>query len=287
VDLKPYKLGVFVLLTKEGTALYSSKDIALARKKMSKYALDKSIHVVGKEQELHFKQLFKTLELMGHEERSFAEKSYHLIYGLVMLPSGKMSSRKGSVVFYDDLKTELFSLATAEVKKRHPDWSDEKIAETAKKIAFAALKLGMVNRDNEKELIFDWEQAISFEGETGPYVQYAHARICSVLRKYAQPLPQLKKLNYKKLMNKEELQLLRLLNKFPGVVSTAAAEYKPMLLARYLLELSQQFNEFYHQHQILKASEELKNARLMLITAVKQVLENGLRLLSIECPEEM
>ncbi len=286
MDLKPYKLGVFVLLTKDGTALYSSKDIALARKKISKYRLDRSVHVVGREQELHFKQLFKTLELIGSKEKEFAAKSFHLIYGLVMLPTGKMSSRAGSVVFYDDLRNELLSLAEAEVKKRHDGWNEPQIAAAAKKIAFAALKFGMINRDNDKELVFDWEQAMKLEGETGPYVQYAYARICSIFRKYGKSVSH--KADYSQLTaTTAEIRLVKLLQSFPAVVADAAAQLKPALVSRYLLDLAQAFSSFYNDHPILAAEEKVRDARLLLCAAVKQVLENGLKLMAIDALEEM
>ncbi|MBI3037341.1 arginine--tRNA ligase [Candidatus Woesearchaeota archaeon] len=288
MDLKPYKLGVFILLTKDGTALYSSKDIALARKKMSQYKLDRSVHVVGREQELHFKQLFKTLELIGGREKEFSAKSFHLIYGLVMLPTGKMSSRAGSVVFYDDLRNELLSIAAGEVKKRHDDWGDSDVSATAKKIAFAALKFGMINRDNDKELVFDWEQAMKLEGETGPYVQYAVARIHSVFRKYGKPLPQPNKIDYSQLTaTAVEMRTIKLLKSFPTVVAAAAAQVKPALLSRYLLDLAQSFSGFYNDCPILTAEPNVSDARLVLCNAVKQVLENGLKLLAIDVLEEM
>ncbi|HIG98679.1 TPA: arginine--tRNA ligase [Candidatus Woesearchaeota archaeon] len=286
MDLKPYKLGVFILLTRDGTALYSSKDIALARKKMSKYSLDRSIHVVGREQELHFKQLFKTLSLMGEKERQFAEKSHHLIYGLVMLPTGKMSSRAGSVVFYDDLRSGLIELATEEVKKRHADWEEKKVADAAKKIAFAALKFGMINRDNDRELVFDWEQAVKLEGETGPYLQYAYARICSVFRKYGKVLPG--KIKYSGMTTSAaEVNVIKFVKIFPDIVAVAAEQLKPALLSRYLLDLAQSFNNFYNDCQILGAEPDVRDARLLLCAAVKQVLENGLRLLAIDVLDEM
>lgn len=288
MDLKPYRLGVYVLLTKDGTALYSSKDIALARKKMSKYRLDRSIHVVGREQELHFKQLFKTLELIGSKEKKFAAKSLHLIYGLVMLPTGKMSSRAGSVVFYDDLRNELLSIAAAEVKKRHEDWSESQITTAAKKIAFSALKFSMINRDNDKELVFDWEQAMKLEGETGPYVQYAYARICSIFRKHGKSLPDSGKADYSQLTTTAaEIKLIKLIKEFPAVVAAAAAQLKPALISRYLLDLSQSFSSFYNDVPILNAEEKVRDARLPLCAAVKQVLENGLKLLAIDVLEEM
>ncbi|MBI2145461.1 arginine--tRNA ligase [Candidatus Woesearchaeota archaeon] len=286
MDLKLYKLGVFILLTKDGTALYSSKDIALVRRKMSRYSLDRSIHLVGREQELHFKQLFKTLELMGGKEMEFATKSYHLIYGLVMLPTGKMSSRAGSVVFYDDLRSELIALAEAEVKKRHTGWSDKEVSAAAKKIAFAALKFGMINRDNDRELVFDWESALKMEGETGPYVQYAVARIHSIFRKYGESLP--RNVDYSLLTaTAAEVRLIKLLQSFPVVVADAAAQLKPAILSRCLLDLSQSFSNFYNDCPILNADEKVRDARLLLCSAVKQVLENGLRLLAIDTLEEM
>ena len=288
MDLKQYKLGVFVLFTKDGTALYSSKDIALARKKMSKYKLDRSIHVVGREQELHFKQLFKTLELIGPKEKEFAAKSFHLIYGLVMLPTGKMSSRAGSVVFYDDLRNELLSIASAEVKKRHDDWNESQISAAAKKIAFSALKFGMINRDNDKELVFDWEQAMKLEGETGPYVQYAYARICSIFRKYGKSLPNPNKTDFSQLTaTAAEIKVIKLVKEFPAVVAAAATQLKPALISRYLLDLAQAFSNFYNDHPILNAEPAVRDARLLLCAAVKQVLENGLRLLAIDVLEEM
>jgi len=286
MDLKPYNLGVFVLLTQDGTALYSVKDIALAREKMSKYSLDRSIHLVGREQELHFKQLFKTLGLIGGKEKEFAAKSFHLIYGLVMLPTGKMSSRAGSVVFYDDLRNELLSLAAEEVRKRHADWNEKEIAAAAKKIAFAALKFGMVNRDNDKELIFDWEQAMKLEGETGPYVQYACARICSIFRKYGKPMPH--KADYAAITETAaEVKVVKQLSLFPEVVATAAEQLKPALISRYLLDLSQSFSNFYNDQPILNAEPMVRDARLLLCAAVKQVIENGLKLLAIDVLEEM
>jgi len=285
INLKPYDLGVYILVTQDGTALYSAKDISLAHQKMSKYKLDKSIHVVGMEQELHFRQLFKTLELIGPKEKEFAKKSYHLSYGLVMLPEGKMSSRTGTVVYYHDLVDKLLSRASEEIRKRHPDWTDKKRNTSAKTLAFAALKMGMINRDNNGELIFDWGQALSFEGETGPYVQYTHARICSVFEKYGEKLPT--KADLSLLKETEEQNIIRMLAQFPEAVEAAADGYKPMLITRYLLDLSQLFNNFYHQHQILTADEETMKARLQLLIAVQQVLRNGLNLLAIEAPEKM
>ena len=198
------------------------------------------------------------------------------------------TSRAGSVVFYDDLRNELLDLAVAEVRKRHGGWNDAQVGEAAKKIAFAALKFGMINRDNERELVFDWEHAMKLEGETGPYVQYAYARICSIFRKYGKQLPKPNKIGYSRLTTTAvEIMVIKQIKNFPAVVAAAAAQLKPALLSRYLLDLSQSFSNFYNDCPILKAEEKVRDARLLLCSAVKQVLENSLRLLAIDALEEM
>jgi len=282
VDLKEYNLGVAVLLTKHGNALYHAKDLGLAKLQFSEFKIDKCIHVVGKEQELYFKQLFKIFELMKFKE---AMNSYHLIYGLVMLPEGKMSSREGSIVLYVDLIKKLREKANKEVKKRHKDWSKKKIKETAEKIAFSALKFSMLNKENNKMILFDWEKAIDFEGETGPYVQYVYARISSILRKSKTEVTG--DVNYMFFDEEAELVLIKLLGKYPKVLENAATNYKPHLVVRYLLELAQKFNEFYQYCPILQSKEHLMQARLLLAYCVREVIANGLKLLGIDVMEEM
>ncbi|RLG54746.1 MAG: arginine--tRNA ligase [Candidatus Hydrothermarchaeota archaeon] len=281
MDLKKYGLGVFLLLRSDGVPLYSTKDIALAKIKFERYKIDRSIYVVGSEQELYFKQLFKTLELMGFKQ---AKKCYHLSYGLVMLPEGRMSSREGTIVLYDDLMEKLYKKAEEEIKARKLV-PEEKIPELKKKIAFSALKFGMTMRENNKNIVFDWEKALSFEGETGPYVQYAHARICSIFRKFGGKLPA--EIKFELLKTREEEKLIMLLSKFPFVVMDAGENYKIHLLCRYLLDLAQAFNEYYHAHRILDAEPELRNARLYLIECVRKVLKTGLNLLGIDAVERM
>ena len=190
-------------------------------------------------------------------------------------------------MFYDDLRNELVALATEEVRKRHSGWKEPEVAAAARKIAFAALKFGMINRDNEKELVFDWEQAMKLEGETGPYVQYAYARICSIFRKHGKQLLQPDKADYAALSTTAEIKVIKLVKAFPTVVSSAAAQLKPALVSRYLLDLAQAFNNFYNDHPILNAEPQQRDARLLLCAAVRQVLENGLHLLAIDPLEEM
>jgi arginyl-tRNA synthetase len=280
VNLEKYNLYKVPILRTNQTALYITKDLAMAKDRLEKHKLDRLIYVVGAEQDLHFKQIFKILELYGFKQ---ASKCHHLSYNLVTLPEGKMSSRAGKVILYSFLKNELLEKLTNEVETRHKEWSAKKKKEAVKTIFSAAIKFDMLYQDPNKIIVFDIDRALNFEGETGPYVQYTHARICSILKK-AKTLPKnLKLFNLSQL----EFELIKKTAAFQDVVEKASQEYMPFLIARYALELSQLFNEFYHSHQILSESNDVKNQRLFIIQAVKQVLENALELLAIESPEEM
>lgn len=281
-DLNKYNLDIFVILKSDGTSLYSTKDLALAKKKFDEFEIARSIYVVGSEQKFYFQQLFKTLELMGFAQ---AKKCFHLSYELVMLKEGKMSSREGNVVLYRTLYEQITKKALEEVSKRHNDWNKEKQKNTANKIALAAMKFGMLNQDNNKVIVFDIKKALDFEGETGPYIQYAIARINSIFRKYGKKLSE--RANYELLNREEELFIVKLLYEFPEIIKKAIEQNKPMILSNYLIQLTKAFNTFYHACPVLKESEDLKNARLMLIDGTRNVLENGSRLLGIEPLEEM
>ncbi|MFH1770057.1 MAG: arginine--tRNA ligase [archaeon] len=281
IDLKKYGLDVFLVLKSDGTSLYSTKDLALAAKKFREYKIDRSLYVVGSEQKMYFKQVFKTLELMGFRN---AKNCHHVSYELVMLPEGKMSSREGNIILFSELQSKLMNSLEQEVKKRHIDWSKKKVDDTAKMIGLGALKFGMLNQDSNRVIVFNLNEWLSFEGETGPYVQYAHARINSILKK---GFTKLGIVDYSFLKSKEETDLINKLAAYPSIVESVSRNYRPSMVARYVLELAQSFNEFYHKHQVLKADKDVRSARLALILAVKQVLKNGLELLGIEAPNEM
>lgn len=280
IDLNAYSLGIWVLLRKDGTCLYSAKDIALAEKKFNEFKVDKSIYVVGAAQSLHLKQLFKTLELMKFRN---AGKCHHLSFSEVRLPTGKMSSRTGENILYADMKKELEDYATDEVRKRHGDWKEKEIIFSAKNISIAALKFGMLNQNPNKPIIFDSKEALKFEGDTGPYLQYTHARSNSILKEKQFS----KNFNPLLLKEKEEAVLLRKISYYPEAISVACELCDPNHLATYLLELAHDFNTFYHQHQVLKAPHGLRDARLALVYATMQVIKNGLHLLAIPAPEKM
>ncbi|MBW3015885.1 arginine--tRNA ligase [Candidatus Woesearchaeota archaeon] len=281
INLEKYGLKVFLILKSDGSSLYSTKDLELARKKFKEFKIDKSIYVVAAPQSFYFQQLFKALEVAGFKQ---AKKCYHLCYELVMLSEGKMSSRHGNVILYTALLEEIREKASEEVTKRHKDWKKDRIKKSVDNITFGALKFAMLNQDNNKVITFDTDKALDFEGETGPYIQYSHARINSILKK-AKVVP--KKVDYSLLNSPEELRVVNLVAQFPEVVEKIAESYRPSLMCRYLLDLSQAFNEFYHKAPVIKAEPKLRDARLELISKVKLILGRGLELSGIAAPEEM
>ena len=278
-DLTKFGLDKKVLLRPDGTSIYITQDINLAILRQSDFKFDQSVYVVASEQNYHFKALFAIFELLKYK---FAKKCYHLSYGLVNLPEGRMKSREGTIVDADDLLDEMEKLATAEIKKRYKNLSKKEIAARAKMIGHGALRFFILKMDAVKDMVFNPKESLSFEGETGPYVQYAHARICSILRKEKAP----KKVDYK-LYDNDELQLIKKLGMFNEITQAAAEQYRPHLIAHYVLELAQLFNTYYSSHPILKAKKEIKEARLLLINKVKFILHQGLQLLHIDVPEQM
>jgi len=280
VDLKD--LGKKVLIRPDGTSIYITQDIYLALLKFRDYNPDKSIYVVGSEQNYHFEVLFKILEMLKFK---FAKKCFHLSYGMVYLPEGKMKSREGNVVDTDNFIDEMIALAKEEVRKRDKDLTKKKVDNRSTKVGMGALKFFILKTDVSKDIFFDPKKSISFEGETGPYIQYAHARICSILRKYNKSVSD--KINFSILKEKEEVEIIKKLGGFPEVIEKAGDSFKPSIVSNYIHSVAKGFNEFYHKHNILKEEEELKKARLLMAYCVKEVLENGLRLLGIEAPERM
>jgi len=274
VDLKQFGLDEFVILRSDGTALYSTKDLALAKRKFEDFKIDLSLYVVGSEQKFYFKQLFKTLELMGFSQ---AKRCYHLSYELVMLEEGKMSSREGNIVLYSELKEFVKKEALNQVRERNIS-NAENISEI---VTIGALKYSMM-KDNNKRIIFNWKKALDFEGDTAPYIQYAHARASSILNK----IDGLKlefDIDY---LNEKEYKLLFMLSEFPEIVHKASVDYRPDYVSNYVYDIAKCFNEFYHECHVLNA-ETNKDFRIALVKSTKIVLRNSLNLLGIKAPEEM
>lgn len=284
-DLEKHNLGVLMFLRSDGTALYPVADLPLALEKFKKYKPDKSIYVVDLRQSLYFKQLAKVLELLGEKK-----EIVHLGYDVVRLPSGMMSSRRGTVIAFETLWEEARKKAVSETWKRHEDWPRRKIEQVAKRLVVGAIKFEMVKVGREKAITFDIVKALKFEGFTAAYLQYAFARINSIIKKAK--IKKVETQNFAspqlaKLTETKEQELIMKLAKYPEVVKKAAADYEPSEIAKYLFELAQEFNDYYHQVPVIKAEPETRAARLALIGAVSQVLANGLGLLGIETMEEM
>ncbi len=278
VDLEPEGLGVMLVLKSDGTALYSTKELALAKLKFKEFPETmKSLHVVDNRQSLYFKQLFVVLKKMG-----FDKSMAHLAYDFVTLEEGAMSSRKGNIVTYEDFRDRMIDMVANETRSRREEWSAEKVAEVAWVIAEGAMKFGMLKQDNDRPIVFNMEAALSFDGFTGPYIQYAHARLCSILARAGDDGAE-----YETSDDSEEYTLLRLVADFPATVLASAASYRPSLLAQYLFDLAQASNDFYRDAPVLAAEPRVRARRLAVIRATKIALTNGLSLLGIRAPEEM
>ncbi len=280
-DLEKYNLGVLVVLRSDGTATYPVADLALASEKFKKFKLDKSIYIVDIRQALYFKQLFKILELMGYKKEMI-----HLGYEFLKLPTGMMSSRTGHVITFEDLRDQIFVKAQEETKARHQDWNEEKIKNVARILALGAMKFEMIKVSADQVITFDISKALSFSGYTAAYLQYTYARFDSILRK-AQEIKTKKKSDFSYLSDVKEGELIMKVAKYPEVVVRAGCEYSPSEIAKYLFELAQTANDYYHLAPVLKAEDDVRIARLALIDSINQILQNGLDLLGIEVIKEM
>jgi len=283
IDLSDDKLGFCLLLKSDGTGLYATKDLELARRKFQDQKVDKSVYVVDNRQALHFKQVFKTLEKMGFDK---ASDCYHLQYEMVELTDGAMSSRKGNVVALQSLIDQMQETIINDYLAKYESlWPKEEIESSAHKIAASAIKFGMNKIDPNKKIVFDMKEWLRLDGESGPYIQYVYARIQSMLNK-VENIKDNVDLNVME-STYERSVLIQLAN-FNDIVENSLKNYKTNLLCNYLYDLSKSYNQFYANCSILKAeSEELKMARASLSKLVANNLKKGLELLGIECPERM
>jgi len=264
-DLNHKFLGFVVLLTKQGYALYNSKELGLAELEFKEFNPDRLIHVVAVPQTLFFKQLF---ELEKHIDPSWTVRGFHLSYEMVDLKGEKMASRLGNVILYDELLERIID----KLKERTKD------SKKVKKIGMAALKYGMLKFDNNRKILFDWEAALQMTGNTGPYLQYSYARASSILKKGG-------KGKVGPVTDEREIQVMKQLAKFPEYVERSGRELQPHYLAGYLHDLAEGFNSYYQTTKVIGSKEE--EARLVLVEKVKLVLGIGLKLLGIETLESM
>ncbi len=280
-DLEKQGLGIFVLVTKDKTPLYHAKDLALAELQVKEHKPDRIIHVVGSEQTTYFKQLFRFLEIM--KWRHYA-KEMHLVYELVNLGTGKkMKSREGEVILYDELKDKILALARKETKKKNPRLSGKELDKISRMVGMGALKYSMISQSPGKVIVFDWDRVLSFDGNTGPYLQYSHARARSILRKAGKT----GKPDSGVLTHEKEVSLLRKMAEFPDVVKRSAEDLRPHYIAGYAFDLATRFNEFYQSVPVLKADAVSRPSRLAMVEAFSLVIRNALDLMGIDVPERM
>jgi arginyl-tRNA synthetase len=276
VNLESEKLGEKVLLRPDGTSVYIVQDLYLAVIKNQEYNYDQSIYVVGNEQDYHFAVLIAIFKKLGNP---ISERMKHLSYGMVELPEGRMKSREGTVVDADDLIHETARLASDELKERYKLSEDER-ADRSLKIALSAIKYQLLKVDITKSMLFDPKKAISFEGDTGPYLLYSYARAASILRKADAPetftIPE---------CSQQEVRIIKKIAAFPDAVNSSLDKLSPSIIANYAFELSQNFNEFYHFSKVI--GSDVQDFRLQIVKAFKMVLKKCLWLLSIEEIEEM
>lgn len=283
LGLKDEKYRVLVVLRSDGTALYATEDLALAKIKFSEYDLARSIYVVDVRQSLHFSQVFKTLELAGYP---WAERCFHLSYELVNLPGNVvLASREGNVVLLEDLVREATARAYEIVQEKNPELAPEAMQAVARAVGLGAIKYPMLARENTKLATFDWEAALDFNGQAAPYIQYAHVRANSILRKAGGEIPA--PLTPPVELQPAEVALIDLMTRMPRVVQQAAAEYKPLHIANLAFDLAKAFSDFYNQCPVLNAEPEVRAYRLRLVAAARTCIANSLALLGITAPQAM
>jgi arginyl-tRNA synthetase len=296
LGLTKEKYRTNIILRKDGTTLYLTKDLALAKVKFEQYHVDRSIYVVDSRQSLHLQQAFAILKLWGFPQ---SEKCYHLGYGFVSLPEGAMSARRGRVALFKDVADEAVKRVLAFESEKSGDVSESEREKIAYQIGMGALVYSMLSVDNNKDIVFDINEALSFDGRTGPYIQNAFVRANSILKKLKVETPALSlskgrrsddlgPLTFDYELTKHETELIELVSRFPQAVQQAADEYRPLVMAAYAYDLANTFHSFYHAVNVMQTEDEkIRNARLRLVMAAKQTIENALRLLGIQAPEVM
>jgi len=276
-----------VILRSDGTTLYLTKDLALAKEKFEKYNVDRSIYVVDARQSLHMQQAFAILKLWGFPQ---SEKCYHLGYGFVSLPEGAMSARRGRVVLFKDVADEAVKRVLAVESEKSGDVPASEREKIANQIGLGALVYSMLSVDNNKDIVFDINEALSFDGRTGPYIQNAYVRANSILKKskVEGQKSDLGSSTFDYELTKHEIELIEQISRFPQTVEQAANEYRPLVMASYAYDLANTFHSFYHAVNVMQTeNEKIRNARLQLVMAAKQTIENALRLLDIQAPDVM
>lgn len=281
INLEEYQMPPCLITKGDGSSIYHSRDIAAVLYRKEKYDFAKCIYVTGLEQSLHFKQVFKAIEVMEYD---WADTLVHVPYGLVSLDGEKLSTRNGNIIYAEDILKEAVSRAETAILEKNPDLGDK--AEVARMVGVGAVIFHDLYNQRIKNIDFSWKDVLNFEGSTGPYVQYTYARAKSVLRKYGRPVD-FDQVDCDMLTDNVSYHLIKLMGGYEDAVKNAAEKYEPSVVARYVMNLAVAFNKFYHDCAILKTEEPVKQARLALTELTQRVLQDGCGLLGLACPEEM
>ncbi|QIB70081.1 arginine--tRNA ligase [Aminipila butyrica] len=286
VDLEPYGMSPALITKKDGSTLYITRDIAASVYRKEHYNFYKNLYIVASQQNLHFQQWFKIVELMGCE---WAKDCVHIPFGLVSLEEGTMSTRHGRVVFLEDVLNRAVEQTKAVIKEKNV--ATDNVDETAQMVGIGAVIFQELSNNRIKDYVFSWDKVLNFEGETGPYVQYTHARAISVLRKAGEEAvkkaSEVQKLDMSHVTSDSAYDLAKLIYQFPQVIEEAGDKYEPSVVTRHIVDIAQSFNRFYHNEYILVEDEAEKLAKLALVIAAKNTIKNGLFLLGIQAPEKM
>ncbi len=280
VDLQDWGMPPALVLRSDGATLYITRDLAAAKYRKDTYNFDKSLYVVAYQQDLHFRQLFKVLELMGYD---WYKQCEHVSFGMVSFEGGALSTRGGHVVYLDDLLHEAIGKARAIIEEKSPDLEDKD--EVARQIGIGAVVFFDLYNNRIKDIDFTWERALNFDGETGPYVMYTHARACSVLRKAEGS--DLSAPDFAALADPYSQDVVRLIEQFPDILKSAVNRSEPSMVTRFSVDLAQAFNKFYYENKVMVDEPGTRAARLMLTDAVRQTLKQALYLIGVEAPERM
>ncbi len=279
VDLEEYGMPPCLILKSDGTTLYATRDLAAAFYRKKTYDFTKCLYVVAYQQNLHFKQLFKVIELMGYD---WAKDMEHVAFGMVSYEGQALSTRHGHVIYLEDLLKRSIEKARAIIDEKSPNLEDKDAV--ARKVGIGAVVFFALSAGRIKDIDFWWDRALNFEGETGPYVQYTYARCCSVLSKAPANLPEA---DYSTLSDAEAQDIVRLLEQFPKLVKEAAQRNEPSIITRYTVDLAQAYNKFYYEHRILDCEPATSAARLAVTKAARDVIGTGLKLIGVEPTEKM
>ncbi len=286
VDLDQFGLAPALVKKSDGSTLYITRDIAAALYRKDTYDFYKCLYVVASQQDLHFKQLFKVMELMGNQ---WAQNCIHVQFGMVSLAEGTLSTRKGRVVFLEDVLNKAVEKTREVVVEKGV--VSENIDRVAEEVGIGAVVFNELAHNRIKDYTFDWDKVLNFEGETGPYVQYTHARSCSILRKAGKDMvskaKNLDNIDYEKLTSNTMYELAKLIHNMPEVIKEAADRYEPSVITRHVVKIAQGFNRFYNEERILQGDATGTVSRLTLVIATKNAIKNGLALLGIKAPERM